>query len=445
MNPYDRTIKLNPELLALARQRFPDVEKKRIAAVWEYARWAGATRVDITNSRGIVEVVDNGRGFRDIGTFLETGKLDSGDLLQTTKGPTALGLFALSSHELEIFTRGLHVYGLSQDCKRALVREESEYIEGTRLRFNDGPWFLGQVLENTSAVSEITIVVDGKSCHGETDLQATAPRFTVGLLSAFDPPRPVTVPRKNVSSISGCYKLNPSLLAQARNNIVEIENAHLLAALGKCNPPFVPVSIDAKYDGCIWAQIPTIDSVDVSTGKIIGHGNALVRVESLVITARTSDGKTHRSRVPIAIDGSGQRRNGVYVTAAASHRLSFEEFWYHLGGRFGQWYSEYDMACSLFSLELEEALARSAGPYEYTRRRIAAATEDIKEEWEAVEALPNGCITIRLARDGTDQGGASREIVVQEPEGDDDWNAVAFENDEQGDEGHARDDEGADE
>ena len=62
----------------------------------------------------------------------------------------------------------------------------------------------------------------------------------------------------------------------------------------------------------------------------------LVCVESITITARTSDGRTFRSGVCMAVlppkDKLRWSEASVYVTKEARKSLSASELWYHLGG-----------------------------------------------------------------------------------------------------------------
>ena len=140
------------------------------------------------------------------------------------------------------------------------------------------------------------------------ELPEAEPRFQVGLLSNDLGPEPVEVPMPKDQPLERCYRMG-----EAANNQSDQENAHLLAALGKFTLPgagaFVPVDIRREYDGYEWAKLPTVDRVEVTVGKQHHESwlcsGKLICVDSITITAHTSNGKVHRSGVCMAANRDG--------------------------------------------------------------------------------------------------------------------------------------------
>ena len=140
------------------------------------------------------------------------------------------------------------------------------------------------------------------------ELPEAEPRFQVGLLSNELGPEPVEVPMPKDQPLERCYRMG-----EAANDQSDQENAHLLAALGKFTLPgagaFVPVDIRREYDGYEWAKLPTVDRVQVTVGKQHHESwlcsGKLICVDSITITAHTSNGKVHRSGVCMAANRDG--------------------------------------------------------------------------------------------------------------------------------------------
>jgi hypothetical protein len=166
-----------------------------------------------------------------------------------------------------------------------------------------------------------------------------------------------------------------------------------LAALGTFAEPFVPVNISPSYDGYSWAKLPTVDKVQVKLGKELGRQwmwcEELVAVESIRITAHTSDSKVFESDVVMAVLAveQGQRRwcgsDHVYVTPDARKQLSTSDIWFHLGG----WSDEgdtYDTQECQFAEDLELFWSNIIGPGEYLRAKIVGNLDSIKDEWQTI-------------------------------------------------------------
>jgi hypothetical protein len=171
------------------------------------------------------------------------------------------------------------------------------------------------------------------------------------------------------------------------------ENVHLLAALGKFDEPFVPVSISRNYDGYSWAKLPTVDKVEVELGKELGRdylwSHVLIAVESIRITAHTSDRRVFESDVVMAVLEPEQTRrpwhgyDHAYVTPEAREQLDNSDIWYHLGG----WYEEgdtYETQEYQFAEELELFWSSIIGPGEYLRAKIVSNVDSVKGDWERI-------------------------------------------------------------
>ena len=220
-------------------------------------------------------------------------------------------------------------------------------------------------------------------------LPEAEPTFDVGLLTG-DTPEPIEVFMPKDFPLSKCYRIGERLYEEDEKCEV---NVHLLAALGKFDEPFVPVSISRSYGGYSWAKLPTVDKVHVKLGKEIGSqwlwSEVLVAVESIRITAQTSDGKVFESDVlmaelvPQRAARSRQGANHVYVTPKAREQLASCQIWYHLGG----WSEDgdtYDTQEYQFAEELELFWSNIIGPGEYMRAKIVGNLDSIKGEWQTI-------------------------------------------------------------
>ena len=241
-------------------------------------------------------------------------------------------------------------------------------------------------------------------------LPEAEPTFEVGLLRSAMSPEPVEVIMPKGHQLAQCYRLNPN---PDSGGETDEANAHLLGALGKFNEPFVPVEISPQYDGYSWASLPTIDKVEVKAGKTLLEtfvwSGQLTAVETLSITAHTSDGKVYSSPVAMAIkppevdqgDTTCLRSDYlVYVTTEA-RRLGANEIWFHLGG----WSDEgdtYDTQESDFCNELDRFWAQLVGPDEPLRVKLMDCVSGLKEDWRSITILSSGCVTIRF-KDGSDK------------------------------------------
>jgi hypothetical protein len=237
-------------------------------------------------------------------------------------------------------------------------------------------------------------------------LPESKPTYSVGLLSTGDAPEPVEVISPDGFPLEKCYRCDDDGDGVSDSDCV---NIHVLAALGKFDSPFVPVSVRKSYDGYSWAKMRTVEQVEVKTGKMLHKdwlwSGTLTCVDSIVITVRTSDGKVFTSPVCIAINPAiGEKQSAedcVLVTPAAEEQLQPSEIWYHLGG----WSDEgdtYDTQAQQFEEDLERFWVCLVGPDEQRRRSILNALRCIKPEWQSVTISSDGVVRIRHT-DGSEQ------------------------------------------
>jgi hypothetical protein len=251
------------------------------------------------------------------------------------------------------------------------------------------------------------------------ELPEAKPVFQVGLL-CDEPTEPVAVVKPADLPLEKCYRLAPACREADEQNEA---NVHLLSALGKFKSPFVVVDISSIYDGYSWAGLPTVERVEVQAGKELAREyiccEALVAVESLQITAHTSDDKVFRSAVPIGIHTlpreEGRRRWAtveVLVTLAAREELESTDIWYHVGG-----YSEdgdtYDTQLGNFEDQLNLFWATVLGPGEYMRQRLLDCIRDFNIEWRQITVESSGKVWITY-KDGSAQMLQPPELSVSE-------------------------------
>lgn len=232
------------------------------------------------------------------------------------------------------------------------------------------------------------------------DLPEANPTYHVGLLTGDDPePIEVTMPKD--FPLARCYRFDDN----ASEEETDEANAHLLGALGKFAEPFVPVSIHRDYDGYGWAKLAMIGKVEVTVGKVLheatiwcGH---VICVDSLTVTAHTSDGKTWNSPVCMAVQPVREDRKNawwdhdVLLTPEARERLNITDILYHLGGFSDEgdtWQTQEDQ----FSEEMDRFWDQLAGPDESLRRRILEPFDGFAE-WRRATILHTGKVTIHFA------------------------------------------------
>ena len=171
------------------------------------------------------------------------------------------------------------------------------------------------------------------------------------------------------------------------------------------------VDISPAYDGYSWARLPTVDRVEVHAGKELTQQymwcETLVAVEDLEIAAHTSDGKTFRSAVPMAIreppQTEGKRSwptTEVLITLAAKE-LDPTDIWYHVGG----WSDEgdtYDTQLADFEEQLRLFWATVMGPEEYLRQRLLDCIRSFDLKWRQISIESSGKVWITFT-DGSAQ------------------------------------------
>ncbi|MEE9294853.1 MAG: hypothetical protein V3W34_07835 [Phycisphaerae bacterium] len=238
------------------------------------------------------------------------------------------------------------------------------------------------------------------------NLPEAKPTYTVGLLTTHDAPEPVEVVMPKDFPLDKCYRFDTECEEGGESDEA---NVHLLAALGKFEPPFVPVWIRSGYDGYSWAKLPTIEKVEVSIGKTLHQdwlwSGTLTCVDELRIAVHTSDGKVFESPVCMAINPEKAEKQSsedcVLVTPEAEERLSPSEIWYHFGG----WSDDgdtYDTQAAQFEEDLDRFWSNVVGPDEHLRRNILRTLQGIQPKWQRVTISPDGVVVVRYA-DGSDK------------------------------------------
>ena len=238
------------------------------------------------------------------------------------------------------------------------------------------------------------------------ELPEAEPAFQVGLLTG-EPVEPVEVTKPKDLPPARCYRLGKTCMDADDANEA---NVHLLSALGTFESPFVVVDISPDYDDYSWARLPTIEQVEIKTGKEIQSQylwcERLVAVESLQITARTSDGRTFASVVPMAIrehtrpEGVGTWvGTDVLVTPMARDQLSPADIWFHCGG-FSEDGDTYDTQLADFEEQLNRFWAELIGPDEYLRQRLLSCVRDFDLRWKHISIESSGKVWI-TCEDGT--------------------------------------------
>ena len=237
-------------------------------------------------------------------------------------------------------------------------------------------------------------------------LPESEPVFDVGLLSG-DTPEPIEVTMPKDFPLAKCYRFDGDYRGACET---DDSNAHLLAAIGKFEEPFVPVTISHSYDGYSWADLPKIDKVEVTVGKELNRqgiwSETLVAVESLRIAVHTSDKKVFKSDVCMAIleETARERRwccMNVYVTLEARSRLETTDIWYHLGG----WNDEgdtWDTQLYDFEQDLERFWVAIIGPGEYLRSKIRESLFALVKDWQRITFESDETLRV-LYKDGTEK------------------------------------------
>ena len=235
-------------------------------------------------------------------------------------------------------------------------------------------------------------------------LPEAKPTFDTGLLTNDLSPEPVDVTMPKDFPLAKCYRSDPN----DREEGDDI-NAHLLAALGTFNDPFIPISIDTCYDGYSWAILPTIVKTEVKVGKMLHSqwlwSGKLTCVDELSITVHTSDGKIFSSPVCMARepllseDKPCWADDNILVTAKAQSRLQSSEIWHHFGG----WDEDgdtYETQADSFEEDLDRFWADLIGPDEQLRRDILMPLNCIVPAWQAAHISSDGRVRIEH-EDGT--------------------------------------------
>jgi len=237
-------------------------------------------------------------------------------------------------------------------------------------------------------------------------LPESEPVFDVGLLRG-DTPEPIEVIMPKDFSLKKCYRLSKDHPGGCETDEA---NVHLLAATGKFKEPFVPVRISSAYEGYSWANLPVVDKVEVTKGKMLGSqciwNETLIAVDSLQITVHTSDNNVFKSDVLMAVlEQPKDKRTwfcmNVYVTLEARDQLSSTDIWYHCGG----WNEDgdtFDTQLYSFEQDLEQFWAAVIGPGEYLRSKMHSCLYGVVKDWKRITFEEDETLSI-LYKDGTEK------------------------------------------
>ena len=100
-----KTIKarVNTRLLNKASRLFTGTLEGRVIEILQNARHAGATKVQITTTDGLVRVRDNGRGIEDFAKLLDLGGSGWDEGFEASEDPAGVGIFCLAPREVFVY------------------------------------------------------------------------------------------------------------------------------------------------------------------------------------------------------------------------------------------------------------------------------------------------------------------------------------------------------
>jgi len=209
-----------------------------------------------------------------------------------------------------------------------------------------------------------------------------------------------------VFPLARCYRFDPDF---EEGQETDEANVHLLAALGRFEGPFVPVTIQRNYLGYSWAKLPTIGKVEVRAGKVLHEDTIwcgrLVCVDSLTVSVRTSDDKAWSAPVCMALRPAREDRKNIWwdyevlVTPEARDLVDPTDILYHLGG-YSDEGDSWETQAVQFSEEMERFWDQLVGPDESLRRRILAPFAPFTD-WRQAVILPSGKVTIHFTDGST--------------------------------------------
>lgn len=228
------------------------------------------------------------------------------------------------------------------------------------------------------------------------DLPEALPTYEVGgLVSHDDGPAPCAVRMPDGWPLEKCYHLSANL---ARSDDIAEANAHLLAALGETDEPFVPVWVADRFAGYSWADLPRIEHVEVRVGRTLQdarvRGGEIRCVDALAIEVKTSDGRGFGSAVPMAVD-----EDRVLVTPEAEKRVDVDSIWFHLGGA-DEAGDTLETQQAFLRREIEAFWQALHGPEEHLRERLVEAAQSVHGPWRDVRISRDGSVTVHF-EDGT--------------------------------------------
>lgn len=160
--------KVSNRLLQKASRLFTGSLQGRMIELLQNARRAGATQVEMTNTKGRISVRDNGSGIDDFSKLLELGDSHWDETMEAAEDPAGVGLFCLAPRELTVRSHGKKMViapnGWTGDAVEIV---KDEFTDGTELIFSDEKWDWESVQKHAS-FSGMAVTVDGKKCHKQS-------------------------------------------------------------------------------------------------------------------------------------------------------------------------------------------------------------------------------------------------------------------------------------
>lgn len=158
--------KVNPRLLTKASRLFTGTVEGRIIEILQNARRAGATEVCINNQDGLVTVQDNGSGITDFQKLLDLGGSGWDENLEASEDPAGVGLFSLAPRQVQILSKssGIVIQTEGWTGIPVEVTPSEEYIQGTRLIFQDDKTWDFETVEKHAVFTGMRVIVDNREC-----------------------------------------------------------------------------------------------------------------------------------------------------------------------------------------------------------------------------------------------------------------------------------------
>lgn len=190
------------------------------------------------------------------------------------------------------------------------------------------------------------------------------------------------------------------------NGLNERVNIELLAALGSFSKdqPFIPITIDSAEEAAA-SGLPTIERVEIEVGKTLFPKQScwvgeITYIESIVVTAHTSDGKVFSSPIDVAVDLAAldpeASEFSVYLTPKGKQNIEWDFLMTLLGGivELGDTEAEEERLQEDFEEELQRYYIEVEGPSEWLRDRIVSELKPLGDNWKHASYTRGGGLMI---------------------------------------------------